>query len=38
MGFIELSSPGNVWEALGKDKVAAGETPAAQATLGELIS
>jgi len=38
MGFIELSSPGNVWEALGKDKVAAGETPAARATLGELIS
>jgi hypothetical protein len=38
MEFIELSSPANVWEALGKDKVAAGETPAARATLGELIS
>jgi len=37
MGFIELPSPCNVWVALGKDKVAAGGTPAAPATLGELI-
>ena len=33
MGFIELVSPRHDWVAIGRDKVAAGETPANPAAL-----